>query len=294
MIPAANPGRGLVAAASCLALTACGISSAVPPRDIGQNPTIVSLNPCSDAILAEVADRDQILAISHYSKDPRSSSMEEGKARSFPATRGTVEEVVALQPDVVIGNSFADPVTQQAYARLGLRLERFGVAHDLDENYAQIRRLAGIAGHKARGEALIARIEAELAHAAPPADAPGLSAVLWQSGGIVPGRDTLILELMQRTGFASLSVERGYGQADRVSLEVMLSDPPHVLVTAAGGRDTGDGGNRALRHPVLDRLTGTARYSLDPRLLYCGGPTIIAASRRLAQIRAAVNGKGGA
>jgi hypothetical protein len=47
-------------------------------------PAIVSLNPCSDAILAEVADPGQVLALSHYSRDPRSSSMDVGLARRFP------------------------------------------------------------------------------------------------------------------------------------------------------------------------------------------------------------------
>ena len=54
------------------------------------------LNPCTDAILAEVAAPGQLLAISHYSKDPRASSMEAAVAARFAATGGTVEEVLAL------------------------------------------------------------------------------------------------------------------------------------------------------------------------------------------------------
>ncbi|HCH95383.1 MAG TPA: iron ABC transporter substrate-binding protein, partial [Erythrobacter sp.] len=56
-------------------LAACaGGGAGAPPPERG--PTIVSLNPCTDAILAEVAAPGQLLAISHYSKDPRASSME--------------------------------------------------------------------------------------------------------------------------------------------------------------------------------------------------------------------------
>ena len=53
-------------------------------------PTIVSLNPCTDAILAEVAEPAQLLAISHYSHDPQASSMPMAQARRWPATGGTV------------------------------------------------------------------------------------------------------------------------------------------------------------------------------------------------------------
>ena len=66
------------------------------------HPTIVSLNPCSDAVLAEIADPGQLLAISHYSQNPASSSMDVARARQFRAVSGSVEEVLALKPDLVI------------------------------------------------------------------------------------------------------------------------------------------------------------------------------------------------
>lgn len=279
------------ALALALLLVACGAPASEAPVNTPARPAIVSLNPCSDAILAEVADPAQVLAISHYSKDPRSSSMDVASARLFPATRGTVEEVLSLQPDLVIGTSFMDPATEGAYNRLGLRLEKLGIAHDLEENRAQIRQIAALAGHPERGDALIARIDDALAAAALPPGAEQIDAVVWQGGGIVPGGDTLILDLLRRTGFANFSVEQGLGQADYLSLEAMLAHPPQVILTTGGTSFTGEGSNRALAHPVLDRLEGTARRQLDPRFLYCGGPTIIDAVQRLAQIRSELVGQ---
>ena len=81
-VPLPVPGRILLAAAS-LTLAAC---AAPPPRLATDHPTIVSLNPCADAILAEVADPAQLLAISHYSHDPRATSMPLAQARRFRAT----------------------------------------------------------------------------------------------------------------------------------------------------------------------------------------------------------------
>ena len=79
---------------------------------------MVSLNPCTDAVLAQVADPGQLLAISHYSLDPRATSMELAAARRFAATGGTVEEVLALEPDIVVTGSFLPPATVQAATRL--------------------------------------------------------------------------------------------------------------------------------------------------------------------------------
>ncbi|HEY6815006.1 MAG TPA: ABC transporter substrate-binding protein, partial [Croceibacterium sp.] len=152
------------------------------------HPTIVSLNPCTDAVLAEVAEPGQILAVSHYSHDPRATSLPLAEARRFRATGGTVEEVLALDPDLVVAGSFLPPATAQAFDRLGIRVETFGIVADLAENAAQIRRLAALAGHPERGEALLARIDAALAAARH--EGPPVVALLWQSGGIVPGEGT--------------------------------------------------------------------------------------------------------
>ena len=260
-----------VAAACALVLAAC----AQPPPRASVHPTIVSLNPCTDAVLAEVADPAQILAVSHYSHDPRATSMPLELARRFRATGGTVEEVLALDPDMVVAGTFLPPATAQAFDRLGIRVETFGIVPDLAENAAQVRRLAALAGHPERGEALLARVDAALVAAR--FDGEPVTTLLWQAGGIVPGEDTLIARLLAHTGFASHSAARRLGQGDYVPLEQVLVDPPELVLAA--------GGERMLTHPALRSLPKVRYAQLDPTLLFCGGPTVIRAAERLAEIR---------
>ena len=244
------------------------------------HPTIVSLNPCTDAILAEVTAPGQLLAISHYSRDPRASSMPLAEARRFRATGGTVEEVLALDPDIVVAGAFLPPATAQAFDRLGIRVETFGIVPDLAENATQVRRLAALAGHPERGETLLERIDEALASARH--DGARIDALLWQTGGIVPGEGTLIARLLAHTGFASHSAARGLGQGAYLPLEQVLADPPQVVI-AAVVRQARD--ERTLRHPALRRLRGVRYASLEPNLLYCGGPTISRLARKLAALR---------
>ena len=262
-----------------LTLAAC---SPAPVREAGLRlPTIVSLNPCTDAILAEVADPAQLLAVSSYSHDPASSSMDLATARRFSATSGSVEELLALRPDLVVGATFISPATVSALGRLGLRLERFGIARTVDESKAQVRALAALAGHPERGEALVARIDAALAQAAPP-PGPPVSALVWQAGGIVPGPNTLIAELLARTGFTNAAAARGLGQADLLPLEQVLADPPQLILAAGSALGNED---RMLAHPALAALTSTRRERLDPVLLWCGGPSIVRTVERLSAVR---------
>ena len=266
---------------SMATMAACTYRADPAPPRTARNPRIVSLNPCSDAILAEVADPAQILALSAYSRDPASSSLPPETVARYRTTHGTVEEVVALHPDVVIDGMFVPPATVSAYARMGLRLEMLGSQRSVDDAIADVRHLAAIAGHPERGEALVARIDAALAAAAPPRGQPPVDAVLWEWGGMVAGADTLSGDLLGRTGFANMAARLGYRQADLFPLERMVAHPPRVILTT--GRD------RTLDHPALGALHGTARVLFPEGLLYCGGPTIIRAAARLAAVRRALD-----
>ena len=104
-------------AALMLAVTLAAPLAAAP---VSIPARVVSVNPCVDAILVEVADARQIAGISHYSQDPRSTSMAVATARRFTATAGTAEEIVALAPDLLLSGSHVAPATANALRRMGV------------------------------------------------------------------------------------------------------------------------------------------------------------------------------
>jgi iron complex transport system substrate-binding protein len=242
------------------------------PSDL---PTVVSLNPCTDAVLARIAAPGQVKAISHYSHDPRGTSMELAEARRFRATGGTVEEVLALDPDLVVASTFIHPATRAALEDLGVRVETFGIAASVEDSLAQVEQLGMAIGREEQGRALSREIAAGVKAAS--VAAPTVSTVLWQPGGIVPGEGALVSDLLRRAGLASHSAARGLGQADFLPLEQVVADPPELLLVA--------GDSAAQRHPVLTRVEGMRVARFDPALLYCGGPTLPRAMARLAELR---------
>ena len=258
------------------ALALAGCAAPAEERAADGLPTIVSLNPCADAILTEVAAPGQLLAISHYSHSPRASSMEPEVAARFASTGGTAEEVIALSPDIVVGDIFMPPSTRAALEAAGLRVETLGIAGTLEESHAQVRQLATIAGDAAAGEALVSRIDDAWSNAA--FDGQAVDTLLWQEGGIVPGDTSLAAKLLQHTGFASHSAARGLGQGAYLPLEQVIADPPQLVLAS--------GHERMLTHPVLSDMNNVRYESFDSNLLYCGGPTIPRALARLGEIRA--------
>jgi iron complex transport system substrate-binding protein len=139
-----------------------------------------------------------------------------------------------------------------------------------------VREVAALAHSGAAGERLVQAINRA---AAPAAGGPPVPTLLWQPGEIVPGEATLVAELLRAKGFANHAAAMGLSQADFVPLETVLADPPELLLVA--------GDSAGQRHPLLDGLSGTRVEPLEPRLLYCGGPTIIDLSQRLDAIREA-------
>lgn len=264
--------RGGLSAGLALLIAAC--YPARPHGGTAAAPTIVSLNPCLDAIIVEVAP-SQVLALSHYSRDPGSSSIPAKVAARYTVTGGAAEEVIALDPDLVLASSFLPQPTRSALERAGLKVEMFGSPTTIADSIAQVRQVAALAGNQEAGERLVA----DISRAAAPATGahPVVATLLWQPGEIVPGEATVVAEMLRAKGFANHAAAMGLSQADFVPLETVLADPPDLLLVA--GNSVGQ------RHPLLADFSSMRVEPLEPRLLFCGGPTIIDLAQRLDAIR---------
>ncbi len=246
---------------------------------------IVSINPCVDAVLVEVADPQQILAVSHYSQDARATSIPLATARHFAVTSGTAEEVVALRPDIVLAGAHVSPSTLAALKRLRVPVQTFTVPESIAGSVAQVRAIAAAAGHPERGEALVRRIEQAVARARGVAAREGkaVPALIWQGSGLVPGANTLADELLRIAGFRNMSAAYGLKRWDVLPLEHLAARPPRVLLS---DRTTGD---RMTGHRVLRRFDSQiVRAQFDERLLSCAGPVIVRALDRLSSVRASL------
>lgn len=245
---------------------------------------IVSINPCADALLMQLADKGQISSVSHYSHDKRATSIPLVQALQFPATSGTAEEILAMRPDLVVAGSLVARPTARALKRMGIPLVQLSIPQSVAESQQQISQLAEIVGAKQRGIKVNQRISSALAKAKP-ADAEKIPALIWRSGGLVPGDGTLPDELLRRTGFENVSSTYGLSRWDVLPLEHLVARPPHLLFSNATEAKTGRR-DRMLSHPVMKKLSHRIMIADYPaRLLHCAGPTLIDAVATLSAAR---------
>jgi iron complex transport system substrate-binding protein len=251
----------------------------------GVPPRVVSLNPCLDAILIRVADRSQILALSHYSRQSQTSDIAQ-EAATYPITYETAEEVAALKPDLVLESFHTAPETRAALERLGIQGAVLPVPANVAESLAEVRRLADLAGHPDRGEALAGQIEAAIAAAAPPAGSTPVAALVFQPNGFAAGGGTLLDDMLTRTGFRNVGDRYGIGDWGNVALERVIADPPELLLSDAPADGAMSWAERVISHPALASVAGRMKRALFPeRLLYCGGPVLIDTAAALAAAR---------
>ncbi|MEW5685213.1 MAG: ABC transporter substrate-binding protein [Pseudomonadota bacterium] len=271
--------REVLAAAGAMSAVAMPATAAPAPR------RIVSLNACLDVMLAHLADRGQIAALSHYAREPQGSTIA-AVARTLPFTWESAEEVISLRPDLVLASRHSAPATRNALQRLGVRAERFSVPKSIADSRAQVRRVANLVGRPARGEALLTRIDAALAAARPSPGARPMTALVYQPNGFSPGPGTLADELMTLAGFENVARRYGLKAWGNVPLERLLSDPPEVLLVGEASPGMRSWADRVMTHPALAVLKGRMRQArLPERLLYCGGPVLIESAATLAHAR---------
>lgn len=260
------------------------------PAAAGLPRRIVSMNPCVDAVLKDVAAPGQIAAISAFSHDPRATSVPLAWARRYPANNGTAEDVIAMRPDLVIAGQHVAAPTIAALRRLGVPLLQVRIPETVAENRAQIVEIAARIGRPEAGAALNRRIDAALVQSRwAGAAAPAL---IWQGSGLVPGKGTLADDLLTRTGFRNVSPQLALRKWDILPLEDLLIAPPRVLLAGRADMGAGDGdANRMLSHPVLRQAGRHFKIADYPsNLLHCGGPVVVRSLERLRTVRRQLEG----
>ncbi|MBC9033574.1 ABC transporter substrate-binding protein [Sphingomonas sp. JC676] len=269
------------AALLCLMAAGC----AAPPSQGGGG--IVSMNPCADAALIELVPPARIASISHYSQDPMATSIPLDVARRFHANRGTAEEIIAMQPDLVVASSFTSPSTREAFARAGLKTLYLDMPVTAERSKEQMTELAAAVGAVEAGKAINARIDQALAtttwHGAK------TPALLWIGGNLVSGSGTLLDDMMTRAGFSNHAAHYGLKFTGYLPIEHVVADPPRaMLVPDEAGRDQSSRANQ-LRSEALKHIGSKVTQAAFPRaLVNCGGPVIPRAMARLAAIRRSI------
>ncbi len=268
----------------CLALAAFGHlatnASANPPQ------RIVSLNLCTDQILIDLVEPGRIAALSRLASDPALSATA-ARARELASTRGSAEEVLALDPDLVLAMQYSTPASVSLLQRLGKRVVIVPIANDLDGIRTSIHTIAAAVNADAKGAELIAEFDRHLASLAP-ARPPRPTALAYEANSLASGPSTLLDAMIDRAGYDNSARRRSLGPSLRLPLESLVTAPPDLLILANGANEFRSVMADNLRHPALAALIASRpTVRIEMPFWLCGTPHVAEAIERLATMRGA-------
>lgn len=261
---------------------ACLMASGVWLGASGQSlpSRVVSLNVCTDHLMLALARREQIAALSRFSRDP-GFSVASAEARRYRVLRGTSEEVLEIKPDLVLASTFTSPELLATLRRFAIPVIAFSPAITVVQGRADILRLGQLLGRERQSEELVARIDAALARGTdvvrPLHSVRGrrLSVLQLQRRLFVSGEATLIGDVLSQLGMTNVARDLGITSVGRTSLEAILKLRPDVLIVDANEAQAHDQGEAALFHPaLLSHVPPGRRIAIDPRFFICAGPTL--------------------
>ena len=272
--------QAAVCCVGCLLLVAAPLE-ARPKR-------IVSLNMCVDQILVDLVEKERVAALSFLATDTSMSAVA-ARAVAYNRVRGEAEEVLALDPDLILVGAFSTPATRNLLQRLGKRVVIVKQPQTIEGVRDLIREVAGLVGAPARGEEIIATFDQRLGQAVAGLSeqaSPKPTALAVQVNSIVSPSGTLLDDAMRFVGLNNSARDLTVARSGRVALETIVLNPPDILVLANSPEDFKTVLADNLRHPIIHHLRKSRPVVALPMwATLCGTPYVATAVEKLAAAR---------
>jgi iron complex transport system substrate-binding protein len=274
-------GRGRVARRLlwCL-VTAIGI--AAPAQAAPQR--VVSLNLCTDQLVLMLTKRENIASVSYHATNPETSFMAD-RTTGIPTNHGRAEEILPINPDLVVAGRFTSQPTVALLRRLGYPVLILDLPEDWNEVRLQVREVASAVGEIARGESLLSEMDRGL-DAASDASRDRGTALLYLPNGFASGSRTIEDAMVRAAGYVNLAARNGIVGRGSYSLEQVALDIPDVLVISAYGQRSRSLSEAFLSHRLLRRaMAERPMIRIPTRLWICPGPMLAGAVELLAAVK---------
>lgn len=216
---------------------------------------ILSLDICSDWMLARYAERKQVIAMSPLLYN---YPIEE-EHKGWPTHNGSLEKILQLKPDLVISSEFNASLLRARLIELGVRVESTPLPRSLKTLEQYMQQFVSLLGSNIAlpthdTNFLVAK------------DAPRL--LLLNANANATGHGTLENEILQQAGWKNYIERSGYGKVD---LEQLVQDPPDAILWSAPASPAM--ANALFEHPALKKaMLNKPVLVLDDGRWQCAGP----------------------
>lgn len=275
----------ILAAIACAAAAARVEPDETAPRARPQR--IMSVNMCTDILLLMLVPRRRIASITWLAHEPVEALMP-GADAGVPTNRGTAEEVVRQQPDLILASPWSTPTLRRLAARVGAPVMEIDSANSFEDIRRITRQVGAAVGEPERAEALVAEMDRKLAELERTRPERPVEVAAWSSGDVVPGAGTLTDEIIRVAGAVNLA--RRIPEASRSSfgVEELLAARPDAIMRGEDRYDAPAMRDAVSEHPAIRKAFAGRRLTYPASLYACGLPQSADAARELREALARV------
>jgi iron complex transport system substrate-binding protein len=217
---------------------------------------ILSLDLCTDWMLAKYASPSQVLALSPLMKQYPVDWV----GQDWPTHNGSLEQILRLKPDLVLTGEFNALMLRRRLQELGVRVEILPLPKSLSQVSEHEQRLLSLIGKSKDNASKPPRLK--------PSSHPKQRLLLLGANGIGTGRNTFEDDILRYAGWDNYLLEKGYINLD---LERIATDPPDAILWSAPSSAALS--NLFAKHPVLKRAIPSNRWLVTKAWNWqCPGP----------------------
>ena len=257
-----------------------------PSQKLVKPQRIVSLSLCTDQLILKLVEPRRIAAVSDLAPDEIYSDMAD-QAKGLSIHYGLAEQIIPLNPDLIIGSTYSANNTVQMLRQLGHPVTTVDSPTTIAE-IASFTRAIGLAvGEPERAEIIIQAMHQEIEAAKRlVADKPKQLAISYGPNGYTPGRKSLKHQVLEAAGYRNLAAELGIEYAGNLSVEQLAIANPDAVIIDESIPNQDSLAQNFVNHPLLKKLfQGTRMPHIPTRYWLCPGPSVSKAILSLAEQR---------
>jgi len=251
---------------------------------------VASINLCADQLALLLADSDQIRSLSNLSHQEAGSYYFE-TARVYPVNEGHAEQILNLQPDIVIVGQYSKTHAVAMLRDVGLQIYTLPIANSIEAVLENIISVAGWVGQPERGELIVDELRSRLSKITPPTG-ERLMAAVFDPNGYTSGVSSLRGEMIEMAGFSNAASVAGIESYGKLTLESIINLDPDVILESPYSPGTWSRAQAISHHPALfDAGVNPHVIYVPSRMTVCGGPWTVDVIEQLQSERLALSAK---
>ncbi len=247
--------------------------------DFAEKPKrIVSMTLSTDNILLGLVEPERVVCANNLIDDPISSNVAElGKNIPNKVRHPKVEEILAMEPDLVIASDWGDIDYVDSLRNMGIKVVVVKGPKNLQEVRDNITLIAKAVGEPQRGDKLISMMDEKLQEIKAKVDKipqdQRKRVLLLSLMSNYGGKDCIFDDACQWAGVTNCLSEYGLKRGDKVTKEMMVQMDPDIIFlptyTAHGTFDNQAFRDKYLKDPALQQMRAIQTGSIkEPRDSY--------------------------